>query len=177
MAASPPRPGSARGSRQRSASVVMLYGRLATTTVLPVPPPAPPVHAAFLVAKDAPGSTPLSTTPAVDLGVYTRNRAWRVAGSAKAGDAERRVLGEARLAERALRLCGWRDLHRLVCGEDEIDLEVLKRNTDYDSRGFYSWEHANIRAFWDVLASFSPEQKRNFVRCVCAGTTCGMVCV
>jgi hypothetical protein len=55
-------------------------------------PPAPPVHAAFLVAKDAPGSTPLSTTPAVDLGVYTRNRAWRMAGSAKAGDAERRVL-------------------------------------------------------------------------------------
>ena len=37
---------------------------------------------------------------------------------------------------------------------------------DYDSRGFYTWEHPTIRFFWDVMASFSPEQKRNFVRCV-----------
>ena len=66
--------------------------------------------------------------------------------------------------ERALRLCGWRDLQRLVCGEDDIDLELLKRNTDFDSRGVYSWEHDNIKNFWAVMAEFSPEQKRNFIR-------------
>ena len=64
----------------------------------PPPPPSPPalpatpathVHAAFLVSKDASNDSPLS---AIDLGVYTRNRAWRMAGSAKAGDRERRVL-------------------------------------------------------------------------------------
>jgi hypothetical protein len=34
--------------------------------------------------------------------------------------------------ERALSLCGWSDLRRLVCGESDIDLEVLRKNTVYE---------------------------------------------
>jgi len=67
---------------------------------LPPPPPSSPpllpsvpaahVDDAFMVASGKADGA--ARVPAIDLGVYTRNRAWRMAGSAKAGDPERRVL-------------------------------------------------------------------------------------
>ena len=39
---------------------------------------------------------------------------------------------QALVPDRAIRLCSWQDLQRLVCGENEIDLDVLKRNTVYE---------------------------------------------
>jgi hypothetical protein len=68
------------------------------------------------------------------------------------------------IPDRALRLASWRDLQRLVCGESEIDLVVLRNNTTYDSRGVYSDAHPNIKFFWSVMETLTPEQKRNFVR-------------
>ena len=68
------------------------------------------------------------------------------------------------LPERALRLCTWVDLQRLACGESEIDIGVLRRNTVYDSRGIFHEGHPIIRWFWAIMDSLSPEQKRNFVR-------------
>ena len=112
-----------------------------------------------------------------------------------AAQAMRRGMAAA-VPERALRLCSWRDLQRLVCGEDEVDsecmacasgaacsarsvppqpstplrliiaVEVLRRNTDYDSRKFYSAEHPTIRFFWEALSELSTEQKRGFIRYV-----------
>lgn len=68
------------------------------------------------------------------------------------------------IPDRALRLCGWRDLQRLVCGENDVDLDVLKRNSEYDARGFYSPDHAVIKHFWEVMETFTPDQRRNFIR-------------
>lgn len=68
------------------------------------------------------------------------------------------------IPDRAVRLCGGAELQRLVCGEADIDLEVLRANTEYDSRKYYSAEHRNIRFFWEAMATFTAEQKRGFVR-------------
>lgn len=68
------------------------------------------------------------------------------------------------IPDRALRLCRWMDLQRLACGESEIDIAVLRRNSAYDSRGIFHDDHPTIRWFWQCMESLSPEQKRNFVR-------------
>jgi hypothetical protein len=68
------------------------------------------------------------------------------------------------LPDRALRLCTWVDLQRLACGESDIDIGVLRRNTVYDSRGILHDNHPIIKWFWQIMESLAPEQKRNFVR-------------
>ena len=68
------------------------------------------------------------------------------------------------IPDRAVRLCGGSELQRLVCGEPDIDLDVLRANTEFDSRRYYSAEHRNIRFFWEAMATFTAEQKRGFVR-------------
>jgi len=68
------------------------------------------------------------------------------------------------IPERALQTCTWKELARLTCGEPDVDLDVLKRNTAFDSRGIYSERHPVIRNFWTVMESLTPEQRKNFVR-------------
>lgn len=65
---------------------------------------------------------------------------------------------------RALALCGWRDMLRLVCGDAAIDIENLYRNTKYDSNKYYHEQHPVIINFWKAMRELTPEQKRNFVR-------------
>ena len=65
---------------------------------------------------------------------------------------------------RALALCGWRDMLRLVCGDAAIDIENLYRNTKYDSNKYYHEQHPVIINFWKAMRELTPEQKRNFIR-------------
>ena len=44
---------------------------------------------------------------------------------------------------------------------------MLRRNTDYDSRKFYSPDHPTIRFFWEALSGFSPAERRAFLRFAC----------
>lgn len=68
------------------------------------------------------------------------------------------------IPDRAISLCGWRDLLRLVCGDSAIDIENLYRNTKYDSNRYYHENHPVVLNFWKAMRELSPEQKRNFVR-------------
>ena len=94
---------------------------------------------------------------------------------------------------RALSLCSWKDLRRLVSGEPDIDIENLKRNSKYEcvlrahgvldalptltpppppllyfhphsNNRFFSDDHPTIKFFWRALRELTPEQKKNFVR-------------
>ena len=65
------------------------------------------------------------------------------------------------VTERATQLLTWMELERLICGHVEIDLEVLKRHTEY--RGYHV-KNSTIRYFWKVLESFSHEQRSLFIR-------------
>ncbi|KAL6075983.1 putative ubiquitin-protein ligase [Balamuthia mandrillaris] len=53
------------------------------------------------------------------------------------------------------------ELERLVCGDRDIDVEMLKRNTHY---GYgISATAKEVVMFWNVLSEFTPEQKRKFL--------------
>lgn len=65
------------------------------------------------------------------------------------------------VTERATQLLTWMELERLICGHVEIDLEILKRHTEY--RGYHV-KNSTIRYFWKVLESFSHEQRSRFIR-------------
>jgi hypothetical protein len=51
-------------------------------------------------------------------------------------------------------------LELLVCGTNDIDIELLKRHTEYSGCEENS---AHIQNFWKVLLEFSPEQRCKFV--------------
>jgi hypothetical protein len=49
-----------------------------------------------------------------------------------------------------------------VCGKGEIDVELLKRNTTYDSR--YNQDSPVIQRFWTVFTDmFTDEQRKLFL--------------
>jgi hypothetical protein len=56
----------------------------------------------------------------------------------------------------------WQDLQWRVCGRPQIDLKLLKRHTEYAEGLTPTTPH--IRYFWQVLRSFSQEDRRAFVR-------------
>jgi other hect domain ubiquitin protein ligase E3 len=60
-----------------------------------------------------------------------------------------------------LNLCTWQDLEWRVCGKPYIDIDLLKRHTEYSG---VSPQAPYIRYFWQVLRSFSQEDRRAFVR-------------
>jgi len=89
------------------------------------------------------------------------------------------LLGESRVAATAVRLglCSvipassiglftWRELKTLVCGSEELDLDLLEQMTEYDDDITSSSPH--IRMFWSVLRKFSPPDKAAFLRFVWA---------
>jgi hypothetical protein len=82
--------GDGGGADEDTAPATAAAAATTTTTTTTTNPPPLHVDDAYMVVKAAADAHP--STPAVDLAVYSRNRAWRMAGSAKAGDAERRVL-------------------------------------------------------------------------------------
>eukprot|EP00455_Lapot_gusevi_P024213 TRINITY_DN2513_c0_g1_i3.p1 TRINITY_DN2513_c0_g1~~TRINITY_DN2513_c0_g1_i3.p1 ORF type:complete len:153 (-),score=46.11 TRINITY_DN2513_c0_g1_i3:70-528(-) len=48
-----------------------------------------------------------------------------------------------------------------MCGRKDIDLEMLKRHTEYAN---VDRNAPHIEYFWRVLESFTPEERRRFVR-------------
>lgn len=61
-----------------------------------------------------------------------------------------------------LNMFTWQDLQWRVCGRPQIDLKLLKRHTEYADGVSPTSPH--IRYFWQVLRSFSQEDRRAFVR-------------
>jgi hypothetical protein len=54
------------------------------------------------------------------------------------------------------------ELEESVCGKGEIDIEILKRNTQYGSS--YNQDSPHIQRFWKVLSEmFNEEQKKQFL--------------
>jgi hypothetical protein len=62
----------------------------------------------------------------------------------------------------ALTLLTGRELEQVVAGSRLVDVERLKANTEYDDD--VSPEDPHIIAFWEVLRSFSEEEKAAFLR-------------
>jgi len=54
-----------------------------------------------------------------------------------------------------------KDLQLLVCGEADVDLGTLRRHTKYGAGVLESQRH--VKFFWDVLRSFTPEERRLFL--------------
>ena len=57
----------------------------------------------------------------------------------------------------------WQELELMVCGRAEIDIKFLKQNTVYQG---CAATDAHIVMFWEVLESFSQEERRLFIRFV-----------
>eukprot|EP01041_Mallomonas_annulata_P001258 gene1258-2435_t len=73
------------------------------------------------------------------------------------------------IPENAITLLTWEEMQKLVCGVRYIDVERLRANTEYDDD--VTAEDSHIVAFWDVLRSFSEEEKSSFLRFVWARPT------
>lgn len=56
-----------------------------------------------------------------------------------------------------LNMFSWRQCERLVCGAADIDVEILKSNTEYD--GGLSENDQHVIWFWEVLTEFTPLQR------------------
>jgi HECT-domain (ubiquitin-transferase)/Concanavalin A-like lectin/glucanases superfamily len=63
-----------------------------------------------------------------------------------------------------LPLFTWRELELQVCGKRELDLELLKRNTQY-THGVTGKE-PHVALMWQMLANFEPHQAEQFLRFV-----------
>ncbi|KAF1323477.1 Hect e3 ubiquitin, partial [Globisporangium splendens] len=66
----------------------------------------------------------------------------------------------------ALSLYTWKELEKRVCGVAEVDVNLLKQNTEYDED--VSAQDEFVQRFWRVLASMEEEDKRSFLRFVWA---------
>lgn len=57
------------------------------------------------------------------------------------------------------------ELELLVCGTPQLDFSELERTAEYEGGSFKNWnkDHSTIRNFWEVLHSFSLEQKQKFL--------------
>jgi len=58
-------------------------------------------------------------------------------------------------------LLTWQDLQWRVCGKTTIDIQLLRRHTEYSS---VQKNDPHIIYFWDVLESFTQEERRAFLR-------------
>ena len=60
-----------------------------------------------------------------------------------------------------LDLYTWTDLERKICGDPSIDIDLLRRHTEYSG---VSPDAPYIGFFWSVLESFDQETRRKFVK-------------
>ncbi|KAJ1977899.1 hypothetical protein H4R34_003410 [Dimargaris verticillata] len=67
---------------------------------------------------------------------------------------------------RLLALCGPLELERLMVGEQELDFAELERTAAYEDH--FHARHPCIRRFWNVVHTFTPEQKRKLLLFVTA---------
>jgi len=56
----------------------------------------------------------------------------------------------------------WQDLQTRVCGAADIDIDSLKRHTQYEN----DRDHAVVPLLWEVLEAFTQKQRRSFLRFV-----------
>ncbi|XP_040192264.1 ubiquitin-protein ligase E3A [Rana temporaria] len=54
------------------------------------------------------------------------------------------------------------EIELLICGSRNLDFQALKETTEYD--GGYTRDSQIIREFWDIVYSFTEEQKRLFLQ-------------
>ncbi|XP_024134815.1 ubiquitin-protein ligase E3A [Oryzias melastigma] len=54
------------------------------------------------------------------------------------------------------------EVELLICGSRKLDFEALEKTTDYD--GGYTKDTQVIKDFWEIIHSFSEEQKRLFLQ-------------
>lgn len=66
----------------------------------------------------------------------------------------------------ALSLYTWKELEKRVGGVAEVDVDLLKQNTEYDED--VSAQDEFVQRFWRVLASMDEDDKRCFLRFVWA---------
>jgi len=62
-----------------------------------------------------------------------------------------------------LSLFTWRELENMVCGERDVDVDYLRRNTTYEG---VRADDKHILMLWEVLKSFSDHERRLFLRFV-----------
>jgi len=61
-----------------------------------------------------------------------------------------------------LSLFTWKDVRHLICGNPEVDLNLLKKHTQY--RGGITANDPHIQYFWKVLEEFTPRERSLFLR-------------
>ena len=62
-----------------------------------------------------------------------------------------------------LNLLSYKQLETLVCGATNIDIDILKENTEYEG---CSASDQHIGFFWEVLKEFSPKEKSLYLKFV-----------
>lgn len=77
-------------------------------------------------------------------------------------DAFKKGLAEV-VPQALLQLFSWRELEMALCGRPDVDLELLKRNTEYEG---YSESSSLIKTFWKVMESFTNEEQALFLKFV-----------
>jgi hypothetical protein len=58
------------------------------------------------------------------------------------------------IPQQVLSFLNWQELELTVCGKPEVDLELLKQNTDYQG---LAQDSTTVQNFWKVLESFTNE--------------------
>jgi len=61
-----------------------------------------------------------------------------------------------------LRTFTWREFKRLVCGETNIDIDLLQRHTKYHEKVDQSAKY--IEYFWNTLRGFDQEERSRFIQ-------------
>ncbi|OMJ70944.1 hypothetical protein SteCoe_30969 [Stentor coeruleus] len=62
-----------------------------------------------------------------------------------------------------LNLFSWKQLETLICGTVDVDVDILKENTDYEGCGL-SDQH--IQYFWEILKEFSQKERSLYLKFV-----------
>jgi len=55
----------------------------------------------------------------------------------------------------------WEELELLICGSPNLDFEALEKSTQYE--GFSGKDDPYVKMFWEIVHSFTPEQKRRLL--------------
>ena len=59
-----------------------------------------------------------------------------------------------------LSVLSWRDLELRICGDNDVDIEMLKLETEYSG---CNTDDPHIQYFWQAISSFTNEQKQKLV--------------
>jgi hypothetical protein len=62
-----------------------------------------------------------------------------------------------------LNLFSWKQVETMVCGAPDVNVELLKNNTEYSGVDVNA---PHVKFFWEVLAEFTPKERSLFLRFV-----------